>query len=142
MGALIISVVLILVWGNTCYSHFQFLAGKSAPIEFQQLVTYKCMTFAEDIEQIDSCVVYHSGPDFVVEVDIVMASNTPLWKAHDMSQALQDKLEEMPRVSRCHIHVDYETTYKPSTARRGEASSAQAWGNLVHTHGKADYPTR
>lgn len=102
--------------------------------------------------------------DFVVEVDIVMASNTPLWKAHDMSQALQDKLEEMPRVSRCHIHVDYETTYKPyvllsllflsrlcadpalpnarSTARRGEASSAQAWGNLVHTHGKADYPTR
>lgn len=95
------------------------------------------MTFAEDIEQIDSCVVYHSGPvrlsprllldfcrsaqtrilslpqDYVVEVDIVMKAETPLWKAHDVSQALQDKLEEMPRVSRCHIHVDYETTHKP-----------------------------
>ena len=29
-----------------------------------------------------------------------MASETPLWKAHDISQALQDKLEELPRVDR------------------------------------------
>ncbi|KAM0751634.1 hypothetical protein T439DRAFT_324824 [Meredithblackwellia eburnea MCA 4105] len=113
MGALIISVVLIFVWGQTCYGHFTFLAGKAAPIEFQQLVIYKAMTFAEGIEKIDSCVVYHSGPDYIVEVDIVMSAETPLWKAHDVSQALQDKLEDMPRVSRCHVHVDYETTHKP-----------------------------
>ncbi|KAK4699608.1 hypothetical protein P7C70_g6654, partial [Phenoliferia sp. Uapishka_3] len=132
LGAL---MVLILVWGKTCYSHFQYLAGKAAPLEFQQLVIYKTLTFGDGIEQIDSCVVYHSGPDYVVEVDIVMAAETPLWKvsvqvrvelarsadlpffaiskAHDVSQALQDKLEEMPRVSRCHVHVDYETTHKP-----------------------------
>lgn len=42
------------------------------------------MTFAHDIEKIDSCIVYHSGPNYYVELDIVMASDTPLWKAHDM----------------------------------------------------------
>jgi hypothetical protein len=42
------------------------------------------MHFANNIEKIDSCVVYHAGPNYVVEVDIVMASETPLWKAHDM----------------------------------------------------------
>lgn len=57
-----LSVVLIAVWGSTIYGHFTFLAGKAAPIEFQQLVIYKAMTFAEGIEKIDSCVVYHAGP--------------------------------------------------------------------------------
>lgn len=113
LGALIISVVLIAVWGSTIYGHFTFLAGKAAPIEFQQLVIYKAMTFAEGIEKIDSCVVYHAGPDYVVEVDIVMSSETPLWKAHDISQALQDKLEELPRVDRAFVHVDHETSHKP-----------------------------
>lgn len=35
-----------------------------------------------------------------MEVDIVMAADTPLWKAHDVSQALQDKLEQLPNVGR------------------------------------------
>lgn len=59
--------------------------------------------------------------DYVVELDVVMNRDTPLWKAHDLSQALQvrppdiqwhsllnshhhffsqDKLEELPRVDR------------------------------------------
>ncbi|GAA5877355.1 hypothetical protein JCM5296_002224 [Sporobolomyces johnsonii] len=113
LGALIISFVLIFVWGATCYNHFGFLAGKAAPLEFQQLVIYKAMTFASQIEQIDSCVVYHNGPRYVVEVDIVMPKDTLLSVAHDVSQALQDKLEELPQVDRAFVHVDHETSHKP-----------------------------
>jgi hypothetical protein len=29
-----------------------------------------------------------------------MEADTPLWKAHDLSQALQDKIEQMPNVGR------------------------------------------
>jgi hypothetical protein len=36
----------------------------------------------------------------VVELDIVMDADTPLWKAHDLSQALQDKIEQLPNVGR------------------------------------------
>lgn len=134
LGALIISFILIYSWGSTCYGLFQTLVGKAAPIEFQRLVIYKAMTFADSIEKIDSCVAYHSGPNYIVEgerqtvsapglrflpfakshakdfspclipfhvpVDIVMSGDTPLWKAHDLSQALQDKLEELPDVDR------------------------------------------
>jgi hypothetical protein len=42
----------------------------------------------------------HGAQDYIVEVDIVMPSETPLWKAHDLSQDLQDKLETLPRVDR------------------------------------------
>lgn len=42
-----------------------------------------------------------------------MDANTPLWKAHDLSQNLQDKLEVLPNVGRAFVHVDHETTHAP-----------------------------
>jgi len=78
------SVILIFVWGNTIRTHFYYLAGAAAPLEFQQLVIYKAMTFAQQIEAIDTCVVYHNGPRYVVEVDLVMSGETPLRVAHDV----------------------------------------------------------
>lgn len=82
-------------------------------MDFQNLITYKAMTFAEQIEAIDSCVAYHNGPRYVVEVDLVMKGDTPLRVAHDVSQALQDKIEELPQVDRAFVHVDHETSHKP-----------------------------
>jgi hypothetical protein len=54
-----------------------------------------------------------SGPDYFVEVDIVMDGATPLWQAHDISQQLQDKIEVLPNVERAFVHVDHETTHRP-----------------------------
>ncbi|KAJ6557295.1 CDF manganese transporter [Mycena vulgaris] len=113
LGALLISLGLIIVWGRTLYRQFLLLAGVAAPLEFQQLVIYKAMMFADGIKQIDSCTVYHAGPDYIVELDIVMDADTPLWKAHDLSQALQDKIEQMPNVGRAFVHVDHEISHKP-----------------------------
>ncbi|TNY18740.1 hypothetical protein DMC30DRAFT_335861, partial [Rhodotorula diobovata] len=113
LGALVISFVLIFTWGHTCVGHFKHLAGQAAPREFQNLVTYKAMTFADQITAIDSCVAYHNGPNYTVEVDLVMDGETPLRVAHDVSQALQDKLEELPQVDRAFVHVDHETSHKP-----------------------------
>lgn len=42
-----------------------------------------------------------------------MDANTPLWKAHDISQQLQDKIEVLPNVERAFVHVDHETTHTP-----------------------------
>jgi hypothetical protein len=42
-----------------------------------------------------------------------MDANTPLWKAHDISQQLQDTIEVLPNVERAFVHVDHETTHTP-----------------------------
>lgn len=42
-----------------------------------------------------------------------MNANTPLWKAHDISQQLQDKIEVLPNVERAFVHVDHETDHIP-----------------------------
>jgi divalent metal cation (Fe/Co/Zn/Cd) transporter len=53
-----------------------------------------------------------------VEIDIVMSGDTPLSKAHDLSQQLQDKIEMLPGVGRAFVHVDHETTHRPVSTRR------------------------
>ncbi|KAJ8523076.1 hypothetical protein ONZ45_g437 [Pleurotus djamor] len=113
MGAVIIALGVIISWIITIHGQFGLLAGKSAPHEFLQLLIYKVATFSEEITQVDTVRAYHSGPDYFVEVDIVMDATTPLWKAHDLSQELQDKLETLPNVERAFVHVDYEATHYP-----------------------------
>ncbi|KAF8899272.1 CDF-like metal transporter [Infundibulicybe gibba] len=113
MGAIIIALGVIVAWGRTIYGQFELLAGKSAPHDFLQLLIYKATIFSDEIEKIDTVRAYHSGPDYFVEIDVVMDANTPLWKAHDLSQKLQDKIEVLPNVERAFVHVDHETTHVP-----------------------------
>ncbi|KAF8240815.1 CDF-like metal transporter [Tricholoma matsutake] len=108
-----IAVGVLFSWSLTVYKEFGLLAGKSAPHDFLQLVIYKALTFSDDIIKIDTVRAYHSGPDYFVEVDVVMDATTPLWKAHDLSQQLQDKIEVLPNVERAFVHVDHETTHYP-----------------------------
>jgi len=112
-GGLIIALGVIAAWSRTVWEQFELLAGKSAPHEFIQLLVYKAVTFSDEIEKVDTVRAYHSGPDYFVEIDVVMSGDTPLWKAHDVAQALQDKIEVLPGVDRAFVHVDHETTHAP-----------------------------
>ncbi|KAF5356243.1 hypothetical protein D9756_003710 [Leucocoprinus leucothites] len=113
MGGIIIAAGIVVAWGRTIYGQFELLAGKAAPHEFIQLLVYKAATFNEGIIKVDTVRAYHSGPEYFVEIDIVMGADTPLWKAHDISQQLQDKIEVLPNVERAFVHVDHETTHVP-----------------------------
>jgi len=112
-GGLIIALGVIVAWSRTVWEQFELLAGKSAPHEFIQLLVYKAATFSDEIEKVDTVRAYHSGPDYFVEIDVVMSGDTPLWKAHDVAQTLQDKIEVLPGVDRAFVHVDHETTHAP-----------------------------
>lgn len=112
-GAMLISLMIIVSWTLTAKENFAQLAGFAAPTEFLQLVTYNAMLFHDRIEKIDSVKAYHSGSKYVVECDVVMSGDTPLWEAHDVSQDLQDKLEALPDVERAYVHVDHEVSHAP-----------------------------
>lgn len=55
-----------------------------------------------------------------------MNSNTPLWKAHDASQLLQDLIEALPNVERAFVHVDHEATHTPVRLSHFNSSAFQA----------------
>jgi len=118
MGATIIALCIITVWTRTVYEQFTHLAGIAAPVEYQNLVTYKAMTFSPEILNVDTCRVYHSGPNYFVEIDIVLSPEMPLWRAHDIAQDLQDQVEALPDVDRCFVHVDHEVSHKPEHRKK------------------------
>ena len=75
-----------------------------------------CVTHSPAIQGIDTVRVYHSGPRLIAEVDIVMDPSQTLQESHDVAEALQFKLEDLPDIERAYVHIDYETTHKPEHA--------------------------
>lgn len=111
-GAMILSVIVIILWSRTAIAEFLLLVGVTASVETQQLITYVCLTHSEAIQGINTVCVYHSGPRLIAEVDIVMDRKNTLADVHGVAEALQVKLESLPDVERAHIHLDYEMTHK------------------------------
>jgi divalent metal cation (Fe/Co/Zn/Cd) transporter len=71
------------------------------------------MTHSPEITQIDTVRTWHSGPRIIVEVDVVVDPIMSVRHSHDVAEALQVKLESLPKVERAYVHIDYETTHKP-----------------------------
>ena len=113
MGAILLSVLIAFLWTRTAYSEFQLLIGVSAETSFLQHITYVSMTHSPLITSLDTVRAWHSGPRLIVEVDIVMERTMTLQETHDVAEELQTKLESLPDVERCYVHVDYETSHAP-----------------------------
>ncbi len=113
MGAIILSVLIAFLWMRTAYSEFQLLIGVSADTSFLQHITYISMTHSPMVKSLDTVRAWHSGPRMIVEVDVVMDQERSLKETHDVAEELQMKLESLPDVERCYVHVDYETSHAP-----------------------------
>lgn len=116
MGAILLSLLISGLWLRTAFAEFMLLVGVTASVDTQQLITYVCVTHSPAIQGIDTVRVYHSGPRLIAEVDIVMDPRQTLQDSHDVAEALQSKLEDLPDIERAYVHIDYETTHKPEHA--------------------------
>ncbi|KAF9186776.1 hypothetical protein BGZ51_000852 [Haplosporangium sp. Z 767] len=112
-GAILVSLIILRSWVWTAYEQVQLIVGKSADPTFLKKLTYIALTHHRKILQVDTCTAYHAGNNLFVEVDVVMAPDTPLIESHDISESLQIKLEALPNVERAFVHVDYETSHAP-----------------------------
>jgi divalent metal cation (Fe/Co/Zn/Cd) transporter len=94
---------------RVCTEQVQNLTGKSAPSSFLQQITFLCWNHDPRILQIDTVRAFHLGLGFLVEVDIVLPETMNLKQAHDIGQALQDKLEHINLVERAFVHLGIES---------------------------------
>ncbi|RUP44291.1 hypothetical protein BC936DRAFT_149673 [Jimgerdemannia flammicorona] len=113
VGAIIVALIILRSWTWTAYEQIQLIVGKSADASFLQRVTYIALTHHPKVLQVDTARAYHAGQNLFVEVDIVLPADMPLIESHDISEALQMKLETLPNVERAFVHADYETSHRP-----------------------------
>ncbi|KAF5203265.1 Metal tolerance protein [Thalictrum thalictroides] len=117
VGAILLALYTIRTWSITVLENVNSLVGKSAAPEYLQKLTYLCWNHHKAIRHIDTVRAYTFGSHYFVEVDIVLPSTMPLREAHDIGEALQEKLEQLPEIERAFVHLDYEFTHKPEHAQ-------------------------
>ncbi|KAG8085842.1 hypothetical protein GUJ93_ZPchr0010g10881 [Zizania palustris] len=117
VGAIILAIYTIRTWSMTVLENVQSLVGQSASPEYLQKLTYLCWNHHKAVRHIDTVRAYTFGSHYFVEVDIVLPCDMPLQEAHDIGEALQEKLERLPEIERAFVHLDYEFTHQPEHAR-------------------------
>lgn len=110
LGALVLSVYIIISWGYTAFEHIDNLTGAVASATDYKVILYLAYRFAECIKLITALKVYHVGDLLNVEIDVVFDTenyNLSFKDAHDIAEALQYAIESLPMVERAFVHIDY-----------------------------------
>ncbi|OQR99787.1 Cation Diffusion Facilitator (CDF) Family [Achlya hypogyna] len=100
VGGICISIYIAWSWLATGREQVDRLIGLQADNEF--IAHHPCM-------KADIVRAYHFGNNFLVELEVIMPKNMTVCDSHDISLALQKKIEELDVVERAFVHVDYES---------------------------------
>jgi cation diffusion facilitator family transporter len=107
VGAIGISIFIVLNWIDMAREQTDKLVGRAAEEEFVQKVEE--IAKVHDVRMsVDIIRAFYFGHRYLVEIEVVMPDYTTLRVAHDTALELQQKIEQLPEVERCHVHVDYD----------------------------------
>jgi cation diffusion facilitator family transporter len=118
VGGIFISCLIIRNWVSHSLEHCDNLLGKSAPRELTNVITFMACNHSPQLRMVDTVRAYHAGSNVIVEVDIIFDPDISLWKAHDIGEALQLRIEHLDGVERCFVHCEYEAEHSPSDEHR------------------------
>ncbi|KAJ4836425.1 hypothetical protein Tsubulata_043004, partial [Turnera subulata] len=90
-------------WSGTVMENVWSLVGRTAPPEYLAKLTYLIWNHHEEIKHIDTIRAYTFGCNYFVEADIVLPQDMSLCQAHNIGEALQEKIEQLPEVERAFI---------------------------------------
>ncbi|KAJ7163257.1 hypothetical protein C8R46DRAFT_336468 [Mycena filopes] len=108
IGGALLSLYIITEWVQTLLENFVKLSGRIASSDHHFRVLYLILKF-EPVLQVSYLEVYHVGDELIVEVDIILASQTTLPYAHDVGETIQASIEALDLVSRAYVHLDYSS---------------------------------
>ncbi|KDO21523.1 hypothetical protein SPRG_12487 [Saprolegnia parasitica CBS 223.65] len=108
IGAICISIYITWSWLETGKEQVDRLVGIQADEDFIARIDGIADTHHPDMQS-DIVRAYHFGNNFLVELEVIMPKSMTVGDAHDISLALQKKVEELDAVERAFVHVDYES---------------------------------
>jgi cation diffusion facilitator family transporter len=113
IGAILVGLFILWSWGNTAMEQVVLLIGSAAPDSITNYLTYQTLTFDERILAVDTVRSFSVGNKYMAEIDIILPKTMSVEESHDIAQALQDFIEELPSIERAYVHIDYEADHRP-----------------------------
>ncbi|KAJ0410577.1 hypothetical protein ATCC90586_007410 [Pythium insidiosum] len=121
IGAIFISIYIAYSWLETGKEQVERLIGLRATPDFVEQVR-EISDLHHPQMTTDIVRAYHFGSNYLVEIEVILPANMCVRDAHDISLALQTKVEELDNVERAFVHVDYLSRdydeHKDPTLRR------------------------
>jgi len=106
LGGALLSLYIIFEWVQTLLENFVKLSGRIASSDHHFRILYLILKFKPVLE-VSYLEVYHVGDELIVEVDVILPSQTSLPYAHDVGETIQASIEALDMVSRAYVHLDY-----------------------------------
>ncbi|CAF0720523.1 unnamed protein product [Rotaria sp. Silwood1] len=110
VGAIVISLYIIICWIPQVRLHIRNLTGYTAPSQFLQQLTWIAFHHSPLVRKIDTVRAYHFGTHFLVEIDVLLPDDLRLREAVHVGIGLEQKIEALPDVERAFVHLNCETT--------------------------------
>lgn len=121
IGAILISIYITFSWFLTGKEQVERLVGIQADRSFIQYIADLADSHHPMMKS-DIVRAYHFGNNFLVELEVILPHHMCVSEAHDISLALQMKVEALDVVERAFVHVDYLSRnydeHKDPTLRR------------------------
>ena len=111
VGGMVISLYIMVSWFRMAKREIGKLIGKRAKKSIVDKLRVACENHDPKNVKLDVIRAYHVGRNVLVEVEVIMDKNTTLERSHDITMALQEKLETFKFVERAFVHVDYKTRH-------------------------------
>ena len=112
LGGMLISAFILRNWWRLTSRHLDQFLSRSASCRLHSVVTFAALWHDSRIRAIDRVCLYHVGPACFAEIDIVLDPQMPLVVSHDIGESLQARIECLPYVERCFVHLDFETAHR------------------------------
>lgn len=122
LGGVLLALYIAYRWAVTCKEQFDLLVGAAADPAWLSRLTYLAANHHALIQHVDSVYAYRIGSRHWVEVHIVLSPDLLLRTAHDIGETLEQRIEALPDVEMCFVHLDYEWAHKPEHGREDRKS--------------------
>lgn len=103
-GALV-SVLVIYQGVKIAKENIEYLSGKAASTEQQQMIKETLQNNPE-VYDVHDLVVFYEGPSLEVEAHVEVPHNLSFQQAHDLETKLRNQTIDLDDVSDAHIHLD------------------------------------
>ena len=111
-SATVLSCYIIYGWVGESMEHVTKLVGLSAESDLIQKLTFIAYNHCEKIVKVDLVTAWYSGMNIIAEIHVVLPPDMSLKEAHNIGAKLQTKIESVPEVERCFVHLDFNDTHK------------------------------
>lgn len=109
VGGILLSLFVLISWVINAKENAKMLMGASAPPEIIRSLTYVAAHHHPLIIGVEQVIAFQVGPEYFAELHIVVPGHIPLEVAHWIGESLQLKVERVPQIERCWVHVDCES---------------------------------